>query len=85
MKVLFINCGSSSLKYQLIDMETENVIAKGGCEKIGMQDSFHKYKPTDGEPVTFKEFLATHLEAVESVLKVLEDKKIGVIKKITLR
>ena len=48
MKILVINCGSSSLKYQLIDMENENVIAKGLCEKIGLEGSSHTYTPANG-------------------------------------
>ena len=44
MKVLVINAGSSSLKYQLIDMQTEKAVAKGGCERIGIEGSFLKHK-----------------------------------------
>ena len=45
MKILVLNCGSSSLKYQLIDMETENVLAKGLCERIGIEGSRLKHQP----------------------------------------
>jgi len=82
MKVLVINCGSSSLKYQLIDMENENVIAKGNCEKIGLADAFHKYKPTGKDEVLFNGPFPTHLEAATSVLNALVDDKIGVIKSL---
>ena len=79
MKILVINCGSSSLKYQLIDMETENVLAKGNCEKIGLSDSFHRHKTETGVDVTYEKALPTHLEAVKSVLESLTDKEVGVI------
>ncbi|MBQ7668047.1 MAG: acetate kinase [Clostridia bacterium] len=82
MNILVINCGSSSLKYQLIDMDTESVIAKGNCEKIGLPDAFHKYKPTGKDEVLFNGPFPTHLEAVESVLNALADSKIGVIKSL---
>lgn len=82
MKILVINCGSSSLKYQLIDMENENVIAKGLCEKIGLEGSSHTYTPANGDKVTFDVALPTHLEAVEAVISALTDEKIGVIKSL---
>jgi len=79
MKILVINCGSSSLKYQLIDMETEGVLAKGNCEKIGLPDAFHKHKTFDGRERVYNNPLPTHLEAVNSVLASLTDKEVGVI------
>ena len=82
MKVLVINCGSSSLKYQLIDMETETVLAKGNCEKIGLPDAFHKHKTSTGLEATYNNPLPTHLEAVSSVLASLTDEKVGVIKSL---
>ena len=82
MKVLVINCGSSSLKYQLIDMETEEVLAKGNCEKIGLSDSFHKHKTATGIEVTYTNPLPTHSEAMKSVLDSLTDEKVGVIKSL---
>lgn len=82
MKILVINCGSSSLKYQLIDMETEEVIAKGNCEKIGLPDSFHKHKTASGVDEMYTKPLPTHLEAVKSVLDSLVDEKVGVIKSL---
>lgn len=54
MKVLVINCGSSSLKYQLIDMETESVLAKGLCERIGIDGSRLKHTPAGKEPLCWK-------------------------------
>ena len=79
MKILVINCGSSSLKYQLIDMETEGVLAKGNCEKIGLPDAFHKHKTSDGRERVYSNPLPTHMEAVNSVLASLTDKEVGVI------
>lgn len=78
MKVLVINSGSSSLKYQLIDMETEAVIAKGNCERIGIEGSklVHKAK---GEEFVFEQALPDHNVAVALVLKALTDEKSGVI------
>ncbi len=82
MKILVINCGSSSLKYQLIDMKTEEVMAKGNCEKIGLSDSFHKHKTASGVEARYDSSLPTHLEAVKSVLASLTDEKVGVIKSL---
>lgn len=82
MKILVINCGSSSLKYQLIDMETEGVLAKGNCEKIGLADSFHKHKTANGVEVTYNNPLPTHSEAMKSVLASLTDPEVGVIKSL---
>ena len=82
MKILVINCGSSSLKYQLINMETEEVMAKGICEKIGLSDSFHKHKTASGVEVTYTNPLPTYAEAMKSVLASLTDEKVGVIKSL---
>jgi len=82
MKILVINCGSSSLKYQLIDMETEGVLAKGNCEKIGLADAFHKHKTASGVEVTYNNPLPTHSEAMKSVLASLTDAEVGVIKSL---
>ena len=78
MKVLVINSGSSSLKYQLIDMQTEGVVAKGNCERIGIQGSrlIHKAKGTE---TVIEQDMPTHNEAVALVLKALTDKETGVI------
>ena len=78
MKVLVINCGSSSLKFQLIDSETEKVVAKGLCERIGI-DGRLTYSPAGGEKMVFEDPLPDHTVAVGSVLDKLTDKKIGVI------
>ena len=78
MKVLVINSGSSSLKYQLIDMETEGVIAKGNCERIGIDGSklTHKAK---GQEVVVEQAMPDHNVAVALVLKALTDENTGVI------
>ncbi len=78
MKVLVINSGSSSLKYQLIDMETESVIAKGGCERIGIDGSklVHKAK---GKETVVEQPMPDHNVAVALVLDALTDKEVGVI------
>ena len=78
MKILVINSGSSSLKYQLIDMETESVLAKGNCERIGIDHSklIHKAK---GETTEKEIPMENHNVAVKIVLDALTDKKIGVI------
>ena len=79
MKVLVINAGSSSLKYQLIDMETEKAIAKGGCERIGIPGSFLKHK-VNGKEVTVNKDMPTHKAAIELMLAALVDKEYGAIK-----
>ena len=78
MKVLVINSGSSSLKYQLIDMETEGVVAKGNCERIGIDGSKLIHKAKGKETVVEKD-MPDHNVAVELVLKALTDAEIGVI------
>lgn len=78
MKILVINSGSSSLKYQLIDMETEEVVAKGNCERIGIEGSklTHKAK---GKETVVEQPMPDHNVAVQLVLKALTDKDCGVI------
>ena len=77
--ILVINAGSSSLKYQLIDIDSETVIAKGNCERIGIEGSFIGYKPTDGEEYKEEAPMPNHEAAISLVLMVLTDPKIGVI------
>ena len=76
--ILVINAGSSSLKYQLIDIENEEVLAKGLCERIGI-DGKLTYKPTNGEKLEKDAEMKTHQDAIALVLGVLVDPKIGVI------
>lgn len=79
MKILVVNAGSSSLKYQLIDMETEAVLAKGGVERIGIPGSLLKAKGNGKEKV-YEQDMPNHKVAIELVLSALQDKDIGVIK-----
>lgn len=79
MKILVVNAGSSSLKYQLIDMETEKVLAKGGCERIGIEGSFLKAKGNGLEKV-YEQAMPNHKVAIELVINALRDEGIGVIK-----
>ena len=78
MKVLVINSGSSSLKYQLIDMETEGVIAKGTCERIGIDGSKLTHK-ANGKEKVIEHAMPDHTVAVSLVLDALTDKEVGVI------
>lgn len=80
MKIFVVNCGSSSLKYQLINMENEEVEAKGLVERIGIAGSVLKHQPKDGEKVVIEEDMPTHKEALKNVIDALMDKKYGVIK-----
>ena len=79
MKVLVLNCGSSSLKYQLIDMETENVMAKGYLEKIGLEDSFLTHT-VNGEKHKIEEKVENHEQGIKLVIDQLLHKDYGVIK-----
>ena len=81
MKILVINAGSSSLKFQLIDMENEAVIAKGICEEIGGKSGF-KFKVPGREDYKVAVSLPTHAEALQLVLDTLVDEKLGVIKSV---
>ena len=81
MKILVVNAGSSSLKYQVFDMENESVIAKGNCEKIGINGSFIKYKANGVEKV-FEGNLQNHTEALDIVLKALVNPEYGVVKNL---
>ncbi len=81
MKVLVINAGSSSLKFQLFDMEDERVIAKGNCEKIGLEGSFIGYKTT-GDKKEVSIAMPDHTIAVQKVFEILTDEKEGVIKSV---
>ncbi|MBA4347340.1 MAG: acetate kinase [Clostridiales bacterium] len=77
--ILVINAGSSSLKYQLIDIDQEQIIAKGICERIGIAKSVLSYKPANGESFEKESPMKTHEDAIKLVLDVLTDKEIGVI------
>ena len=81
MKILVINAGSSSVKFQLIDMENEKVIAKGICEEIGGKSGF-KYKVPGREDYKVAVDLPTHADALQLILDTLVDKNIGVIESV---
>ena len=83
MKVLVINCGSSSLKFQLIDSETEDVIAKGLCERIGIEGSQLVYTPAGGEKIKTSAPMPDHTAAIKMVLDALTDADTGVIRSLS--
>lgn len=80
MKILVLNCGSSSVKYKLIDSESKDVLAEGGVEKIGLEGSFLKYKRPDGSKGMLEVDMPEHHSAVTNILNLLTDEKEGVIK-----
>ena len=79
MKIFVVNCGSSSLKYQLFDMDSESVLAKGLCERIGIDGSKLTHKPVGKDKYVKEAPMQTHKEAIELVLEALTDKEHGVI------
>ena len=79
MNVLVINCGSSSLKFQLINSDSEQVLAKGLCERIGIDGNL-TYQPAGGEKVKSDKPMPTHTEAIQFVIDALTDDKTGVVK-----
>lgn len=79
MKILVINCGSSSLKYQLIDMDNEKVLAKGIAERVGMAGAILTHKPDGKDKVIIESDMPDHKEAVRLVLNALVNKDYGVI------
>ena len=82
MKILVLNCGSSSVKYKLLDMDTNEVLGAGGVEKIGMKGSFLKHVRRDGKKVVLKGEILEHQLAVEYILGVLTSEKHGAIKSL---
>lgn len=80
MKILLVNAGSSSLKYQLLDMKTEKVVAKGNCEKIGLAGPFITFK-ANGKEMKF-DGAKNHEEAISKVLEILTNKEYGVLKSL---
>lgn len=80
MIILVINCGSSSLKYQLIDSQQEKVLAKGLCERIGISGSAITHQPCGGEKVTEEVDMPDHTSAVKYVVEKLTDSRVGVLK-----
>ena len=82
MNILVINCGSSSLKFQLIDAESEKMIAKGLCERIGIEGSQLVYQKTGEEKQKTVTPMPDHTRAIELVLGALTDKEHGVVKSL---
>ena len=82
MKILVLNCGSSSIKYQLFTMTSHTVIAKGGIEKLGMKGSFLKHVRQDGQVVVFEGEIMDHKIGIEYILGVLTSPKYGCLKSL---
>ncbi len=80
MKILVLNCGSSSIKYKLFDMDTRTVMAQGGVEKIGLKDSFLQVKLPNGEKVKIEKEMPEHTVGIQLILNTLTDPKIGCIR-----
>ena len=83
MNVLVINCGSSSLKYQLISTDSEEVLAKGLCERIGIDGGMHTYQPKGHDKIKSETDMPSHTKAVSLVLEALTDPETGVIKSLS--
>lgn len=80
MKILVLNCGSSSVKYKLFDMDKQEVLAQGGVEKLGLPGSFLKFTQPDGKKVILEKDMPEHNVAIEFILSVLTDDQYGCIK-----
>jgi acetate kinase len=80
MKIIVLNCGSSSIKYQLFDMTNHSVLAKGVAEKVGLHGSFLKYEPFNGDSVKLEGEILDHNAGIEYILGILTSKQRGVIK-----
>jgi len=82
MKILVLNCGSSSIKYKLFDMTTKEVIAQGGIEKIGLKGSFLKLTLPNGEKKVLEKDIPEHTIGVEFILNTLISPEYGAIKSL---
>lgn len=82
MKILVLNCGSSSIKYALYDMDDRSVMAQGGIERVGMEGAFVKVKLPNGEKRTIEHDIPEHTEGVKLIFSLLTDKAIGAIKSL---
>lgn len=82
MNILVINCGSSSLKFQLINSDSKEVLAKGICERIGIDGSRIVYTPAGGKKETTESPMPNHTQAIQLVLNALTDEKTGVVKSL---
>lgn len=79
MKILVLNCGSSSIKYKLFDMTSKEVKAQGGIEKLGQEDSFLKITLPNGEKKVLNKYIPEHTAGVQFIFEVLTDKEIGAL------
>ena len=82
MKILVLNCGSSSIKYQLFEMTSRDVVAKGIVEKIGMNGSFMKHTKSDGKNVKLEGEILDHQAGIEFILGVMISEKHGCLKNL---
>ena len=82
MKILVLNCGSSSIKYKLFDMDTRAILAQGGVEKIGLPDSFLQVKLSNGDKVKIEQVMPEHTVGIQLILNSLIDEKIGCLKSL---
>ncbi|MCG8701345.1 MAG: acetate/propionate family kinase, partial [Bacteroidales bacterium] len=82
MKILVLNCGSSSIKYQLFEMDKKAVLAQGVAEKVGLKGSFIKLKKENGEKVKFEGEILDHQTGIEYILGILTSEKHGCIKSL---
>ena len=82
MKILVLNCGSSSVKYKLFDLDTQEVMAQGGVEKLGLKDSFIKFTLPSGEKKVLEVDMPEHRSAIGTILNVLTNEEYGCIKSI---
>ena len=82
MKILVLNCGSSSIKYKLFEMETRSVLAQGGVEKIGLPDAFLQVKLPNGEKVKFSQPMPEHTVGIQLILSKLIDPEVGCLKSL---
>jgi acetate kinase len=82
MKILVLNCGSSSVKYKLFDMEQKSVLAQGGVEKVGLEGAFIKFTLPNGQKVVIEKEIPEHKTAIELILSVLTGSEYGVVKSL---
>ena len=82
MKILVLNCGSSSIKYALYNMDDKSVMTSGGAERVGLEGSFVKVKLANGEKKQIMHDIPEHTEGVKFIFSLLTDPEIGVIKSL---
>ena len=82
MKILVLNCGSSSIKYKLFEMDTQSVLAQGGIEKIGLPGSFLKFTLPNGEKVVLEKEIKEHTAGVDFILQTLTSAEYGALKSL---